>query len=209
MRARYPLVALFLSLVFVCNAQLQPGSEAYNAWKLAQIQHPQSPVHAQPAHASLGVQRDGEPCACWITPDSTYTTIENDTEWNASGFGNGDDGSYGPVNLPFDFNLYGQSFNVAYININGNVSFGTYISTFSSSAFPTTGPSMVAPFWADVDLRGDSAGTNIVQYKVTPTSLIVNWTNVGYYNQAINKLNSFQLIISNGTDSVIQGGNNV
>ncbi len=151
----------------------------------------------------------GGNCNCWKTPDDQYTLINNSSQWNASGFGNGDDGSYGPVALPFSFNLYGQTFNVAYININGNVSFGTYNGTYSSSAFPTTGPSMVAPFWADVDLRGGSAGQNMVQYKITSNALYVNWTNVGYYNQMTDKLNSFQVIISDGTNTDVGIGSNV
>ena len=151
----------------------------------------------------------GGNCNCWKMPDDNYTTIDNATQWNAAGFGNGDDGSYGPVNLPFTFNLYGQTYNVAYININGNISFGTYNGTYSSSAFPTLGPAMVAPFWADVDLRGGTSTQNIVQYKVTSNALYVNWTNVGYYSQKQDKLNTFQVIISDATNTDVGIGSNV
>lgn len=68
---------------------------------------------------------------------------------------------------------------------------------------------MIAPFFADVDLRGTCGGCNAVHYKVTPTALYVNWTRVGYYAQNIDKLNSFQVIITDGTDPSVPDGNNV
>ncbi len=186
--------------------------EEYNAWKAQQAaQTPATPpAHPAPPEGAPGTERDGvASCNCWITPNASYTTINNNTQWNASGFGNGDDGSYGPINLPFSFYLYGQYYTQAYININGNISFGTYNATYSSSSFPMSGPALVAPFWADVDLRGGNVNQNKVQFKVTPTALYVNWTNVGYYSMQTDKLNSFQVIITNGADPVIPGTANV
>ncbi len=205
-----------LALATALFAQTPPPTitnhEEYDTWKM-QFATPQPPATHSDTPPTTGTEdnsRGGSAsCDCWVTPNTSYTTINNDTQWNASGFGNGDDGSYGPINLPFNFFLYGQNFTTAYININGNVSFGNYIGTFSSSAFPTTGPTMVAPFWADVDLRGAGMNNNIVQYKVTPTALYVNWTNVGYYSMQTDKLNSFQVIITDGTDPVVPNGANV
>ncbi|MBK7751046.1 MAG: hypothetical protein IPI41_00145 [Flavobacteriales bacterium] len=68
---------------------------------------------------------------------------------------------------------------------------------------------MAAPFWADVDLRGPGVTNNIVQYKVTPTAMLVNWTNVGYYNSMTDKVNTFQLVITEGTDPLVPNGANV
>lgn len=197
------------------SAQVPPeftNHVEYDAWK-AQFITPQStsgdPITHPPVDTDGNARGGSATCDCWVTPNASYTTINNDTEWDASGWGNGDDGSYGPVALPFGFYLYGQTYTSAYININGSISFGNYVTTFSSSAFPTSGPSLVAPFWADVDLRGGNATQNIVQYKVTPTALYVNWTNVGYYNQQTDKLNTFQAIITDGTDPVVPNGANV
>lgn len=184
----------------------------YDTWKMQLMEQQPAPVHPVEVHpaGTDGDLRGGTAsCDCWVMPDASYTTINNSTQWNASGYGNGDDGSYGPIALPFGFYLYGQTYTSAYININGNISFGNYIFTFSASAFPTSGPSMVAPFWADIDLRGGSATQNIVQYKVTPTALYVNWTNVGYYNQHTDKTNTFQVIITDSTDPVVPNGANV
>ena len=132
-------------------------------------------------------------CDCYIEPDASYTLamLPND------------DGSSALINLPFAFNLYGQNYTSIYINNNGNITFIGALSTYSATAFPSTGNAIVAPFWADVDTRG--AGQ--VLYKVTPTAVYVNWVGVGYFNQQSDKLNTFQLIITNGSDPVIEEGN--
>lgn len=140
-------------------------------------------------------------CSCYIDPDSTYTLA----------VGPDDDGSSPLINLPFNFCFYGTNNNSVYININGNVSFGTPYSTFSGTSFPSNNFVMVAPFWGDVDTRLDANGIagGEIWYKVTPTAMIVNWVDVGYYNRENDKRNTFQLIITDGTDPLIPNGNNV
>lgn len=199
MDLRYPSVLCFLAVASLCNAQFPVESEAYHAWKLTQVQYPQPPVHPQAGQEGTGSLRD-EPCACWIDPDSSYTLA---LEPN-------DDGSSGIINLPFEFSLYGEPYSTCYVNNNGNVSFQNPYGTYSASPFPTMSFKMIAPFWADVDTRGDNGSNGgTVQYRVTPHALYVNWTDVGYYSMQVDKINRFQLIISDGTDPAIPGGNNV
>lgn len=64
---------------------------------------------------------------------------------------------------------------------------------------------MIAPFWADVDTRGALSG--LVYYKITTSHLIVRWDHVGYYGIHDDLLNTFQLIITDGNDSLVPGGN--
>lgn len=142
-------------------------------------------------------------CNCWIEPDNSYTT---QSSWPL-GSNNFDDGAAGPFALPFAFNLYGETYSEFYLNINGNISFGSAYNTFTASGFPSAGFVMVAPFWADVDLSGDVVGT--IKFKVTPTALYINWTDVGYFPSQTDKRNTFQLIVTDGTDPVIGVGNNV
>src|SRR5204862_3633419 len=66
-------------------------------------------------------------CSCWIQPDTSYTVIDNTSMWNASGFQNADDGSYGPIVLPFNIHFWGQDTNTVYINVNGNVTLDTWL----------------------------------------------------------------------------------
>jgi len=200
------------TLLLICalgTAAAQEGMTAaqYDAIKAALVP-PGAMGHPSPP-TLRGTNRDADSCGCWVAPDTSWTTIDLGTQWNASGFNNGDDGSHGPIDLPFTFQIYGASYTQVYININGNISFGNQLGTYTSSPFPMEGPTLIAPFWADVDLRATGPGINTVQYKLTPTALLVSWKNVGYYNQQTDKLNSFQLIISDGGDPVIPGGNNV
>lgn len=137
----------------------------------------------------------GSPCSCYITPDATYTLA----------MAPNDDGSTGLLAIPFNFCLYGTNYTDLYINNNGNVSFGSSYSTFSSNPFPDPSFVMVAPFWGDVDTRG----TGTVKYKITSTAMYVNWEAVGYYSSMTDKVNTFQLIITDGTDPILPAGNNI
>lgn len=141
-------------------------------------------------------------CDCWIQPDASYTLA----------MAPNDDLSSGLITIPFQFNLYGTNYSNLYINNNGNISFDLPYGTFTADPFPTAGFVMVAPFWADIDTRGDDGlGLNggTVQYKVTPTALYVNWDDCGYFSQQTDKKVFIQLIITDGTDPILGVGNNV
>ncbi len=154
------------------------------------------PPEVQLVNQAKGGGGTGGNCNCWIEPDNTYTLALQPN----------DDGSSSIITLPFQFNLYGDLYNTCYVNNNGNVSFVTPFGTYSSAAFPNSSFKMVAPFWADVDTR-NNGGT--VMYKLTSNALYVNWSNVGYYSQQVDKLNSFQLIISDGTNTDVGIGSTV
>ena len=134
-------------------------------------------------------------CGCYVSPDATYLEA----------FPPNDDDSSPELPIPFNFCLYGTNYNSLYINTNGNVSFGTPEATFSSNPFPDPNFVMVAPFWGDVDTRG----VGDVKYKITPTAMYVNWEGVGYFNSEIDKVNTFQLIITDGNDPILPPGNNI
>jgi protocatechuate 3,4-dioxygenase beta subunit len=118
-----------------------------------------------------------------------------------------DDRSSQLIHLPFAFNLYGSSYNAVHINNNGNISFDQPYYTFSSTGFPVNRYPMVAPFWADIDTRNPASG--LVYYKVEAHRLTVIWELVGYYNQQAGKKNTFEVIISDGSDTLVGLGNNV
>ena len=161
---------------------------------------PVAPV--QPLNQAKGGGGTGGNCNCWIEPDDTYTLAMQPN----------DDGFSNQITLPFQFNLYGDLYSSCFINNNGNLTFNEGLYSFSAGGFPA-GPGfggsldtiMVAPFWADVDTRG--SGT--VKYKITPNALYVNWTDVGYYNSQTDKLNTFQVIISDGTNTDVGIGSSV
>ena len=151
-------------------------------------------------------------CDCWQTVDNTWSVCPFDGSGGNGGPGTAplyqnDDWTTPLINLPFTFCFYGTNYNSLYINNNGNVSFGAPYSTFTANPFPDPTFVMVAPFWGDVDTRG--TGSGVVYYKVTPTALLVQWDSVGYYDSYVDKKNTFQLIITDGTNSIIPNGNNV
>jgi hypothetical protein len=133
-------------------------------------------------------------CECYIEPDASYSLA----------LAPNDDGSSAPIALPFSVCLYGQTYNQIYINNNGNVTFDNPMGTFSATAFPSVGDAIVAPFWGDVDTRN---GLGQVLYKITPTAVYVNWVDVGYYSTHGDKRNTFQLVLTDGADPAIEGGN--
>jgi hypothetical protein len=145
-------------------------------------------------------------CDCMVPLDSTFLLAMQPN----------DDGSSELINLPFTFDFYGNPYNSLYINNNGNISFVSPYITFTPNPFPDSSYNMIAPFWADVDTRGtyDSLGVfagdgGSVWYKITPTALIVNWNQVGYFSYHTDLVSTFQLIISNGSDSLVSAGGNV
>lgn len=145
-------------------------------------------------------------CECIVPIDNSFQVVPF-TNGVASDDYRNDDGSSPQIALPFQFCFYGQNINSVYINNNGNVSFGASYGTFTANSFPDATFIMIAPFWADVDTRGANSG--VVYYKLTATSLIVRWQTVGYYSMYDDKLNDFQLIITDGTDPILPSGNNV
>ncbi|CAN5859491.1 hypothetical protein BH11BAC7_BH11BAC7_28790 [soil metagenome] len=162
-----------------------------------------SPVKIQPP----SVHPASVTCSCMIPVDASFSVVPmNAAEANPPFFRN-DDGSSGQIALPFNFCFYGSTNNNCFINNNGNISFGAQYGTFTANAFPDPSFIMIAPFWGDVDTRNFSSG--LVYYKVTSTYMIVRWQNVGYYNTYADKLNDFQLIITNGSDPILPNGNNV
>ena len=145
-------------------------------------------------------------CTPFVPVDNTFGVPEF-TSGLPPDYRNDDGSSDMPIILPFDFCFYGQNFNSVYINNNGNISFNVTYGTFTPLIFPNNQFTMLCPFWADVDTRNPASG--IVSYQISPTHLVVRWENVGYFNSMADKLNDFQLIITEGTDPIIPGGNNV
>ena len=152
--------------------------------------------------ANTGIRYTGKSeksgvCDCLIPLDTSFTLamLPNDDEFS------------NVIVLPFNFSFYGTTYDSLYINNNGNISFDLPYSTFTANPFPDPTYNMLAPFWADVDTRSTNGGN--VWFKLNPHSLVVVWDHVGYWNMMEDKLNTFQLIISDGQDTIVPAGNNV
>ena len=108
-----------------------------------------------------------------------------------------DDGSTDLVNVGFTFNLFGLTQNNLFVNNNGNVTFTEALRAFTPSPINGSNLAILAPFWADVDTR--ALGSGITAYGTGMiggrNAFAVNWFDVGYYRERADKLNTFQLIM--------------
>jgi gliding motility-associated-like protein len=161
---------------------------------------PVQPVVQPPASQSVPAN-----CNCMMPIDNTFQVVP--FNFGTPPDYRNDDGSSPLINIPFVFCFYGNIYTSLYINNNGNVSFSNPYGTFTASGFPTNQVEMIAPFWADVDTQNPLSG--IVYYKVTPSAVIVRWQTVGYFAQHADKLNDFQLILTDGFDPLLPAGSNV
>jgi uncharacterized repeat protein (TIGR01451 family) len=130
-----------------------------------------------------------------------------------------DDGSTTQINLPFTINFFGTNFTSLFVNNNGNVTFGAPLAEFTPSGLNTSngGIPIIAPFWADVDTSAaapdsqdaGSPPSGVVTFGVDTVNghqaFGVNYENVGYFSFHSDKLNSFQLILIDRSDTGIAG----
>ena len=195
------LVCSLLSISLSMAQQITLDSKAYQALKQNNALEGKELILPMPSVTPQNYQ--GKPseksglCDCLIPLDSTFqlAMLPNDDLYSNS------------IALPFNFSFYGTSYDSLYINNNGTISFSQPYFTFTAYPFPDPTFNMIAPFWADVDTRSTNGGN--VWYKVNPHSLIVVWDHVGYFSMMEDKLNTFQLIISDGLDTLIPNANNV
>ncbi|MDF2447770.1 MAG: hypothetical protein K0R26_274 [Bacteroidota bacterium] len=122
-----------------------------------------------------------------------------------------DDSPLATVPLQFSFCFYGVTYNSLNISANGNVQFSTNSTAFSATGFPSNAVNMIAPFWADGETMVVSGGFTYGKIKVVsnPTHMIISWDSIGYFNNHVDKLNSFQLILTDGNDVILPPGKNV
>ena len=111
-----------------------------------------------------------------------------------------DDDSTDVVPIGFTANFFGEPFTELYVNNNGNVTFNNPLGEFTPYDFTTAGDPIIAPFLADVDTGGapgdGSLETTFGQTTVgSDAAFCVNWVNVGYFSENVDKLNSFQLLL--------------
>jgi cysteine-rich repeat protein len=109
--------------------------------------------------------------------------------------------------FPGGIDLYGAHYNDVFVNINGSLTFGAGLGTFSPDPFPRPfGVPMLAGWWANVDTRPVPPGapdTNQIYYASTFEHFVVTWIDVGYFDQHIDHLNAFQIILRPPSSGVL------
>ncbi|QKR99068.1 PEPxxWA-CTERM sorting domain-containing protein [Sphingomonas sp. CL5.1] len=104
----------------------------------------------------------------------------------------------------FSLNFFGNTYSSFYVSNNGYITFqygtGGYTPYGLGSGY--SGQPIIAPFFADVDTRPSNGGT--VTYGsgtyAGQNAYAVTWNSVGYYPEQTDKLNTFQLVLTDRSD---------
>lgn len=212
------IVLVFFIKIMVGNAQVKPAPESneYQQQKANGQLQQLAQVPKQKNYPTLLDARDKKMKGMSAISSEIYEkkafinfscTIEDPTNDNTFQIlPTNDDGSTALISLPFNFNFFGNNYTQVYVNNNGNITFDSPNADYTSTGFPSS-YDMIAPFWADVDTRNTNGGK--VYYKAESKRFTVIWYKVGYYNQKADKLNTFKVVITDGTDPIIGAGNNV
>jgi MYXO-CTERM domain-containing protein len=123
-----------------------------------------------------------------------------------------DDGSSDLIDLtaafPGGLEFFGIRHTTGYVNTNGNITFAGPLATFTPTAFPVAEQPMIAPYWADVDIRGAACSgfggdrgcasptTNGVWWHLEPGRMVVTWDRVGFFMCDDSRQMTFQLILN-------------
>jgi hypothetical protein len=192
------MLCLAFTSLLALNQVVSPDSPDYDSYKMSQIYTPQTVVTPSHPSSEFTVVRNQTKDSTLLFPlDGSYTMA----------LGANDDGYTEELALPFPFVLYGNTYNSCWINNNGNVTFDAGYWSYTPWGFPIDYAPMLAPFFADVDTRGEGSG--YVWYRMEANRVIVTWDHVGYYGYGVDRLNTFQVIFTDGTDPAIGLGNNV
>lgn len=137
-------------------------------------------------------------------------------DWNGSGeagfgdlaMGRNDDGSssafrfddFEQLNFDSGLNFFGNTYEQAFINNNGNISFNAPVSAYTPTPFPVSSQPMIAPFWGDVDTSCGDCGEVYIG-SPNENTIVVTWDKVGFYSSDSSLTNSFQLVLIDREDT--------
>jgi hypothetical protein len=139
--------------------------------------------------------------------NTTSDGRNDDGTWTApSGCTNAASGGTCPgtaIPIGFTVDFFGLNFSTLFLNTNGNVTFDSPLSTFTPFGLTSTSREIIAPFFADVDTRPAASGVATFGSGTFGgfQTFGVDWINVGYFDEATDKLNSFQVLLVNRSDT--------
>ncbi|HHH30099.1 MAG TPA: hypothetical protein ENK57_17385 [Polyangiaceae bacterium] len=141
-------------------------------------------------------------------------------DYGSQCLGPNDDGSSRSIDItsifPSGIQFFDRSHTSMFVNTNGNVTFSGGLARYTPNAFPVADQPMIAPFWADVDIRFDptdcednDGGSGYAGDCHNPSSngvwwhldtvgrrIVVTWDQVGYFDCNTSKRMNFQLILT-------------
>lgn len=122
--------------------------------------------------------------------------------FDATALAANDDGSTGLVGFGLGpLNFFGTDYTGAYLNNNGNMTFGSALSTYTPFGITGGTLAMIAPFFADVDTRG---GLPLMKYGNGTfeghAAFGQTWRDVGFYYANGALRNTFQTLLVDRSD---------
>lgn len=142
-----------------------------------------------------------------VLPTGATTILSATGVNNSTGnfTGNMDDGYWSGISLPFTFNYFGSNYTSLAISTNGNVQFGTNLTTtWVISPAPTAGvpDNYIGAPWVDMDHSSTTTGSKI-EYFVNGTSpnrqFVINWF-APLFGSSDN--DTCQLVLAEGSNNI-------
>lgn len=102
----------------------------------------------------------------------------------------GDDGT-APIDLPFPFLFYGNTYSKAWVSTNGHLNFLASVVGFSNTGIPSTGTPNAAiyPFWDDLNVVDGTGQVLTGTSGVAPNrSFVIEWRGVSFYRDATRQI---------------------
>lgn len=121
-----------------------------------------------------------------------------------------DDGTAGPLGIPFDFPFFEQTYDQIWVGVNGGVSFTdtnvNYTGYFNQLNIPGAPfETFIAAFWNDLTIDPDGGGHGDIYFRpLTNFRYALTWSQVGNFNSASDTLVTFQLILHKNGDILLQ-----
>jgi len=138
-----------------------------------------------------------------LAPLALSQAVRNAPGFRSHSLPRNDDGYSGEVPIGFTVNFFGRAYSTLYVNNNGNVTFKGPLETFVPFGLAHTEMPIIAAFFADVDTR--HPGSEPVTYGAETIdghkAFGVNYFRAGYYNVRADRLNTFQLILIDRSDT--------
>ena len=156
-------------------------------------------IHPPPIAAStVHLQRNLVAANIEVVFPNPCATLPLDRTGNGwTSFGPTNDGYTGDLTIPFTFSLVGETYRNLRIFDNGFIQ-------FPGSAVDSN----VLGFYTGIDTRGDASG--LVWYKtIGMNTFAAAWDRVGVFEKDDSGPNTFQIMISDGTNPDMGMGNNV
>ena len=116
-----------------------------------------------------------------------------------------DDFATDAVSLGFNVNYFGTTYSSTHISSNGYLTFGSGQTSFSPQGLGANyaGLPIIAAFFADVDTTNAASG--VTSYGTGTyagrAAFGATWPGVGYYSSQADKLNTFQIILTDRSDT--------